>query len=103
MAGSYLFLKRRKILEYTNITVNGLKMPISKNSTIEDLLEKFFDMRCEFIVKRNSKAVAEQVFRQCKIKENDILQVVAYSKFYYKIQKRTIFKSENTNKNLKEG
>lgn len=72
--------------------VNGLKVPISENSTIKDIIEKFFDSRCEFLVSKNSKPVPASKYQTCKIKENDILQVITYSKYCYKIHKRTIFK-----------
>lgn len=82
-------------MAYTNITVNGLKMPIEEKSTIKDLIEKFFDLRCEFLVSRNAKSIPTHRYNTCKIKENDILQVITYSKFCPKIHKRTIFKGVN--------
>lgn len=74
--------------------VNGLKVPIQENSTIKDIIEKFFDLRCEFLVSRNSKPVPSHRYQLCRVKENDILQVITYSKHCYKIHKRTIFKPE---------
>lgn len=74
--------------------VNGLKMPLPENSTVKDVIEKFFDLRCEFLVSRNSKPVPSHRYQLCRVKENDILQVITYSKHCYKIHKRTIFKPE---------
>jgi len=74
--------------------VNGLKMPLPENSTVKDVIEKFFDLRCEFLVSRNSKPVPSHRYQLCRVKENDILQVVTYSQQCYKIHKRTIFKPE---------
>lgn len=84
-------------MAYTNITVNGLKMPIEEKSTIKDLIEKFFDLRCEFLISRNSKPIAPHRYQVCKIKENDILQVITYSKTCYRLHKRTIFKPGQEN------
>lgn len=81
-------------MAYTNIMVNGLKMPIEEKSTIKDLITKFFDLRCEFLVSKNSKPIPSHRYQLCRIRENDILQVVTYSKQCYKIHKRTIFKPE---------
>lgn len=81
-------------MSYTNVTVNGLKMPIEEKSTVKDVIEKFFDLRCEFLVSRNSKPIPSHRYQLCRIKENDILQVITYSKHCYKIHKRTIFKPE---------
>lgn len=75
-------------------TINGLKVPVQENSTIKDIIEKFFDLRCEFLVSRNSKPVPSHRYQLCRVKENDILQVITYSKHCYKIHKRTIFKPE---------
>lgn len=74
--------------------VNGLKIPISEYSTIKDIIERFFDLRCEFLVSRNSKPVPSHRYQCCRIKENDILQVVSYSEHCHKIHKRSIFKPE---------
>lgn len=81
-------------MEYKNVTVNGLKIPLSKKSTIKDVIEKFFDLRCEFLVSRNSKPISNSRYQLCKVRENDNLQIVTYSKNYYKMQKRTIFKQQ---------
>ena len=75
-------------------TINGLKVPVQENSTIKDIIEKFFDLRCEFLVSRNSKPVPSHRYQLCRVKENDILQVVTYSQQCYKIHKRTIFRPE---------
>lgn len=77
--------------------VNGLKMPLPENSTVKDIIEKFFDLRCEFLVSRNSKPVPSHRYQLCRVKENDILQVVTYSKFCPKIHKRTIFNEGEKN------
>lgn len=74
--------------------VNGLKMPLPENYTIKDIIEKFFDLRCEFLVSRNSKPIPSHRYQLCRIKENDILQIVTYSKRHYHIQTHTIFKKE---------
>lgn len=79
---------------YTNVTINGLKMPIPEKSTIKDIIEKFFDLRCEFLVNRNSKPIPNCRYHICKVKENDILQIITYSKHCYKLPKRTIIKKE---------
>lgn len=75
--------------------VNGLKIPLAGSLTLKDIIEKFFDLRCEILVSRNSKPVPPNKYNICKIKENDILQIVTYSKYCYKIHKRTIFKPED--------
>lgn len=72
--------------------VNGLKIPLGENMTIKDIIEKFFDLRCEFLVSRNSRPIPSYRYNTCRVKENDILQVVTYSKHCYKLNKRTIFK-----------
>lgn len=77
--------------------VNGLKMPVPENSTVKDIIEKFFDLRCEFLVSRNSKPVPSHRYQLCRIKENDILQVITYSKHCSQIHKRTIFKPQEDN------
>ena len=87
----------------TNITVNGLRVPIPEKSTIKDVIEKFFDIRgalgrdadFELLVSRNSKPVASHRYAICRVKENDILQVISYSKQSYRIHKRMIFKPES--------
>lgn len=79
---------------YKNITINGLKAPVSEKSTVKDVIDKFFDSRCEFLVNVNSKPLPESKYMTRTIRENDILQVVTYSKYCYKLQKRTIFKPE---------
>lgn len=81
-------------MAYTNITVNGLKMPIEEKSTVKDVIEKFFDLRCEFLVSKNSKSIPVHRYQMCRVKENDILQIVTYCKQCYQIRKRTIFKPE---------
>lgn len=82
--------------------VNGLKIPLGESLTIKDIIEKFFDLRCEFLVSRNSKPVPSHRYQLCRVKENDILQVVTYSKFCPKIHKRTIFKGVNEINNNKK-
>lgn len=74
--------------------LNGLKIPVDEKTTIKDVIDKFFDARCEFLVSKNYKPVPANKYQTCKIKENDILQIVTYSKHCYKLQKRTIFKPE---------
>lgn len=76
-------------------TINGLKVPVQENSTIKDIIEKFFDLRCEFLVSKNSKPVPSHRYQLCRVKENDILQIVTYCKNCYIIHKRTIFKGAN--------
>jgi len=79
---------------YKHITINGLKMPIAEQSTIKDIIAKFFDIRCEFLVNRNSRPVQSHRYQLCRVRENDNLQIVTYSKDSYKIHKRTIFRPE---------
>lgn len=76
--------------------LNGLKIPVDEKTTIKDVIDKFFDSRCEFLVSKNFKPIPANKYSTCKIKENDILQVVTYSKYCYKLQKRTIFKPEKS-------
>lgn len=87
-------------MSYTNVTLNGLRMPIKEKSTLRDVIENYFDLRCEFLVSRNSKQIPSDKYNACRIKENDILQVVSYSKCCYKIHKRTVFK-QGTQKHKK--
>lgn len=82
-------------MAYKNITLNGLKIPVDEKYNVMDLIERFFDLRCEFLVKKNLRVIPSHKFSHSKIKENDILQVVTYSKYYYQIQKRTIFKADD--------
>lgn len=84
-------------MEYKNIILNSLKMPVADPTTINDIIAKFFDLRCEFLVTRNSKPIPSNKFQFCRVKENDILQVVTYSKDCYKIHKRTIFRTNQQN------
>lgn len=79
-------------MTYTNITVNGLRMPIPEQSTVKDIIVKFFDLRCEFLVNRNSKPVQSHRYPLCRVKENDNFQIITYSKNCYRIHKRSIFK-----------
>ena len=79
---------------YKHITINGLKIPIPEQSTIKDIIAKFFDIRCEFLVNRNSRPVQSHRYQLCRVRENDNLQIVTYSKDSYKIHKRTIFRPE---------
>lgn len=72
--------------------INGLKIPLGESQTIKDLIEKFFDRRCEILVSKNSKPIPPHKYAICKIKENDILQIVTYCKDCYRIRKRTILK-----------
>lgn len=81
-------------MKYTNITINGLKMPIEEKFTIADLIKKFFDLRCETLVVRNSQPVPTNKYQTCKIRENDTLQVLTYSTYYAKTQRRIIFRPE---------
>jgi len=81
-------------MDYKNIVINGLKMPVVEGSTITDLITKMFDLRCEFLVSRNSKPVPSHRYQLCRVKENDNLQIVTYSKHCYQIHKRTIFRPE---------
>lgn len=81
-------------MNFKNITINGLKVPVPEKSTVKDVIEKFFDLRCEFLVSVNSKPLPESKYMTRTIRENDILQIVTYSKYCYKLQKRTIFKPE---------
>ena len=85
-------------MSFTNITINGLKVPVPEKSKVKDIIEKFFDLRCEFLVSINSKPIPENKFESRLIRENDNLQIVTYSKYCYKLQKRTIFKPENKTK-----
>lgn len=77
---------------YNNVIINGLRMPIPEKSTIKDIIEKFFDLRCEFLVNKNSRPIPNHRYQICRVKENDILQIVSYSKYCYKLSKRTIIK-----------
>lgn len=81
-------------MDYKNITINGLKVPVPEKSTVKDVIVRFFDLRCEFLVSVNSKPFPASKYATRTIKENDILQVVTYSKCCYKLSKRTIFKPE---------
>lgn len=80
--------------ELNNIFVNGLKFPVQKKSTIKNIIEKLFDLRCEFLISINSKAIPYSEYESYILKENDNLQIVTYSKCCYKLHKRTIFKPE---------
>lgn len=82
-------------MTYTNITINGLKVPVKAKSTIKNVIESFFDLRCEILVSRNSKPVPPSKYSLSKVKENDVLQIITYSEQCYKIKKRTIFKKGN--------
>jgi len=87
---------------YKNIILNSLKMPVSDTATINDIIAKFFDLRCEFLVTRNAKSIPSNKYELCRVKENDILQVVTYSKDCYKIHKRTIFRPEKQGDQVNE-
>lgn len=79
--------------------LNGLKIPVNEKTTIKDIIEKFFDTRCEFLVSKNSRSIPSNKYHSCRIKENDILQIVTYSKYCYKLHNRTIFRQEDNNEN----
>lgn len=84
-------------MSYKNITLNGLKLPLSEETKVQDVITKFFDSRCEVLVSINSKPVANNKFETYKIKDNDRIQVVTYCKNCYKLNKRSIFKKEDKN------
>lgn len=75
--------------------INGLKIPLGESLTVKDLIEKFFDLKCEILVNRNKKPVPSHKYSTCKIKENDVLQIITYCKDCCKIRKKTIFKQED--------
>jgi len=81
---------------YKNVVINGLKMPVNEESNVKDIIEKFFDLRCEFLISVNSKAVPINNYESKQVKENDNLQIITYSKECYKLHKRTIFKKGET-------
>lgn len=84
-------------MEYKNITLNGLKIPLPEKSRIKDVIEKFFDSRCEFLVSINSKPIPNNKLESFSIKENDKIQIITYCKKCYKLNKRSFFKTENNN------
>lgn len=84
-------------MEYKNITINGLKILMPEKSKIEDIIEKFFDLRCEFLVSINSKCLPQDKYKIIEIKENDKIQIITYCKKCYKLNKRSFFKTENNN------
>jgi sulfur carrier protein ThiS len=75
-----------------NITVNGIKVPLTKTTTIFDIIEKFFRSRCEFIIKLNSEMIQTNKVKEIFLSDSDDLQIVAYSKHCYQAQKRTVVK-----------
>jgi len=81
-------------MTYKNVVINGLKMPLDGKLSIKDVISKFFDLRCEFLVSVNSKAIPTNSYESKRIRENDNLQIVTYSKECPKIHKRTIFRPE---------
>lgn len=81
-------------MDFKNIVVNGLKMPIAEESTIKDIITKFFDLRSEFLVTRNAKPIPNHRYQLCRVKENDNLQIVSYSKYPHQLHKRSIFRLE---------
>jgi len=81
-------------VSYKNIILNSLKMPVADTATINDIIAKFFDLRCEFLVTRNAKPIPSNQYQLCRVKENDNFQIVTYSKHCYRPHKRTIFRPE---------
>lgn len=83
-------------MNYKNVVINGLKMPVNEEASVKDIIEKFFDLRCEFLISVNSKAIPANNYESKLVKENDNLQIITYSKECYKLHKRTIFRKEKT-------
>ena len=77
-----------------NISVNEININLPENSTLKDIMDKFFRARCEFIININSESVQSNKFETILLKENDKLQIIAYSRHSYSQQRRTIFKEE---------
>jgi len=78
-----------------NVIINGLKILLPERYSVRDIMEKFFDLRCEFLVSVNSKPVPNINYDSRLIRENDNLQIATYSKYAYKLNKRTIFRPES--------
>ncbi|MDD3420431.1 MAG: hypothetical protein PHE78_07545 [Candidatus Gastranaerophilales bacterium] len=72
------------------ITINGIKISLIKEKTVFDIIEKFFRSRCEFLVELNSQPVQINKIKEIYLSNSDELKIVAYSKNYYSVPKRTI-------------
>jgi len=85
-----------------NININGLRVSAEEKPTIKNIIEKFFDSRCECLVSLNSKPILKPRHQICRVKENDILQVITYCKNCQKIKQRRVFDPKRSMQNSKE-
>ncbi len=81
-------------METINITINEINMSVPANATLKDIMDKFFRARCEFVVNINSEFIKNKDQKSVSLKNNDKLQIIAYSMHNYQPQRRTIFKEE---------
>jgi len=65
------------------IFINGIKIDLSEGATLKDVMDKFFRSRCEFLISLNSESIKTKKFDEISLKENDNLQIVAYSRHSY--------------------
>lgn len=82
-------------MRLVNIFLNGLKMLIPEKSSVKDILERFFNPHCEFLVCANSKALPNKNFSKFFIKENDCFQIITYSKQAHNLYQSYISKTDN--------
>ena len=85
-------------MKFINIFINEIKIPLAAKSSIKDIIMKFFHTQSEFIVSVNAKIIQNSEYNSFLLKENDKLQVIAYSEHIYQPHKRTIFKQDNGEK-----
>ncbi len=77
-----------------NIFINKIKVTLPQGATLKDIMNKFFKARCEFIININSEPLKNNKFETVILKENDNLQIIAYSRHSYSPEKIITFKEE---------
>jgi len=60
-----------------NLTVNGQKIEVSINLTLNDILLEYFTVSSEFIVQINSRINIFD-FKKIRLEENDVIEVISY-------------------------
>lgn len=80
-------------MEKIKITVNGQTTEVFQNSNLLEVLNTLFSKDSEFVVEKNSQII-KGCFDRIKLEENDILNVVSYSKGQFLSSKRQ-YRSKN--------
>ncbi|MEI8389543.1 MAG: hypothetical protein WCG23_06615 [bacterium] len=74
-------------MEKIKIIINGIQKDVFQNSNLLEILNTLFAPNSEFVVEKNSQIITD-FFDSVKIEENDILNIVSYSKNQFANSKR---------------